>query len=161
MLRIPTSTPYNTTLYCYRNNVVAEGGCLASSLDVEKFNTSSFKRPLKKGEGIPKQEFLVLRSTAISTKQLEKAEYTCRPKIQSSIHVPIRLPCPSFKQVWACLPWAPLLRVSSTKESSSYLHYIVSMDDLLFSYQRCWLGQTWPCPHAFVPVHTWECKIQL
>ena len=56
---------------------------MASSLDVENFNTSSLKRPLKKGEGIPKQESLVLSITAISTKQLEKAQSHTDDKIRS------------------------------------------------------------------------------
>ena len=63
---------HNPTLN--RNCAVAEGGSLASSLDVDKFSTSYLKSPLKKGEGIPKQECLVLRSTTISSKQLKKAQ---------------------------------------------------------------------------------------
>ena len=37
----------------------------------------------------------------------------------------------------------------------------IFIDDLHLLSQRCWLSQTWPCPHANVLFHTWGCEIQL
>ena len=63
VLRTSTATTCNTTLYFSKNNTVAEGGGLDLSLDVEKLSASSLKRPLKKGDGIPDREHLMLSST--------------------------------------------------------------------------------------------------
>ena len=65
-MEAPSSIPevVFSTLHCNtlqhnpalnKNYVVAEGGSLALSLDVEKFSTSSLEKPFKKGEGIPKK----------------------------------------------------------------------------------------------------------
>ena len=56
------------------------------------------------------------------------------------------------------LSLAPHIRVSSTKWPLPHSHYAVFQSDPLLLWQRCWLGQTWPCPHAFAPFHTWGSK---
>ena len=76
-------------------------------------------------------------------------------------HVKQWLPCPPFKQMKALSPWAPSIRVSSTKYPLPHSNCVVFQSEPLLLWQRCWLGQTWPCLHAFSPFQTrgWKMKL--
>ena len=121
----------------------------------------SSKRPLKERGGIPAREYPMLKNIANSTKQLKDARSHTDHKINNKKHNHLWLPFPPYKK---CEP--SQLGSHSLKSLLSWrlspIHTALSLiDDPLPPYQRCWFGQTWPFPHALVPVHTWGCFIQL
>ena len=69
-----TTTPYNTALHSAEIMLWLKEDAWPEAWMWKNEVQCSSKRPLKEGEGIPKQECLVLNSIAISTKQLEKEQ---------------------------------------------------------------------------------------